>query len=120
MLAVSIVLWYIFLRYEGKVKEPILDPQVLRNKTFMIAAGAGFFSIFGMMGVMVYYPLFLQGVQGTTATVSATAVTPFNVLVAFMGIVAGLLLAKTGKYKWMYIGSYVLTGSCNDWNGHVL
>lgn len=108
VLVVSVILWYVFLNYEGKVKEPIFAPEMLRNKTFMIAAGAGFFSIFGYMGILVYYPLFLQGVQGTTATVSATAVTPFNVLTAFMGVVAGLLLAKTGKYKWIYITGYVL------------
>lgn len=108
ILLLSVVLWYIFLRQENKAEEPILDPQVLKNRTFMTAAMAGFFSIFMMMGIAVYYPLFLQGVQGTTASVSAQAVTPYNVLTAFMGIVAGMLLAKTGKYKWMYIGGYAL------------
>ena len=35
---------------------------------------------------------------------------PFSMLMAFMGVPAGLLLAKTKRYKWMLVSSYgVLT-----------
>ena len=54
--------------------------------------------------------LFLQGVQGTSATVSGHVLTPFTVLMAVMGVPAGLLLAKTKRYKWLLVTSYgVLT-----------
>ncbi|MEJ5200039.1 MAG: hypothetical protein WHX53_14045, partial [Anaerolineae bacterium] len=52
--------------------------------------------------------LFVQNVQGANATVSGQALTPFSVLMAFMGAPAGLLLAKTKRYKWMYVVGYAL------------
>jgi MFS family permease len=108
MLAVSIVLWVVFLMVERKAAEPMLDPQVLGNRTFLTAALAGFMSFFGLIGIMAYYPLFVQNVQGVNATVSGQALTPFSVLMAFMGVPAGLLLAKTKRYKWMYVVGYGL------------
>lgn len=106
LLLVSLVCWYLFIRIERKAKEPILDPQVFTNRTFLTAAVACFLSFFGFVGIMSYYPLFLQGVQGTTATLSGWVLWPFSMLMAVMGVPAGLLLAKTKRYKWMLVSSY--------------
>lgn len=106
LFVISFVFWGLFLWWEGKAEEPMLDPQVLTNRTFITAAGAGFMSFFGLMAIMMYYPLFLQGVQGTNATVSGQMITPFSMLMAFMGVPAGLALAKTKRYKWMFIAGY--------------
>lgn len=112
MLAVSIALWAAFIKYEGSFPEPLLDPQVLTNRVFMTAAVAGFMSFFGLLGIMMYLPLFLQGVQGISATLSGSIITPFGVLMAFMGVPAGILLGKTKKYKWMFILGYgILTAA---------
>lgn len=108
MLGFSIIMWALFLRQEGKTAEPILDPEVLTNRTFLTAAVAGFLSFFGLLGIMMYFTLFLQGVQGISATLSGTIITPFGAIMAFMGVPAGILLAKTKKYKWMYIAGYAL------------
>ncbi|MEJ2110318.1 MAG: MFS transporter [Acidobacteriota bacterium] len=50
--------------------------------------------------------LCLQGVQGASATLSGMIITPFNVLMAFIGVPTGYVLAKTKRYKWMYIVGY--------------
>lgn len=112
MLAASVVLWALFFWVEARAAEPMLDPQVLTNRTFITAAMAGLISFFGLTAVMVYFPLFLQGVQSLSATLSGQVVTPFSVLMAFMGVPAGLLLARTRRYKWMYIVGYgILTAA---------
>ena len=72
-------------------------------------------SFFGLMGMTMYYPIFLQGVQGISVMKSGQILTPYSVLVAFIGVPTGFVLAKTKRYKWMYIFSYglltaVLTG----------
>jgi MFS family permease len=90
----------------------VLDPEVLVNRTFLTAAIAGLLSLFGLTAVMVYLPLFLQGVQSASATLSGQVLTPFSVLMAFMGVPAGFLIARTRRYKWMYIAGYaVLTAT---------
>jgi MFS family permease len=57
---------------------------------------------------MIYSPVFAQNVMGVSPTVSGSMLTPFSMLFAFMGIPAGFLLAKTKKYKWMYIAGYAI------------
>lgn len=108
LLLFSVLVWAAFIWYEGRTEEPLLDPQVLTNRVFITAALAGFMSFFGLLGIMMYYPLFIQGVQGLSATVSGSMITPFGMFMAFMGVPAGILLAKTKKYKWMYVAGYAI------------
>jgi MFS family permease len=108
LLTVSLVSWFLFIWIERRAEEPILDPQVFTNRSFLIAAIAALMSFFGFVGIMNYYPLFLQHVQGTSATLSGGILTPFSILMAFMGVPAGLLLAKTKRCKWMYILGYLI------------
>ncbi len=106
LLVISIILWSLFIMVELKAKEPVLDPQVFRNRTFLTAAVATFLSFFGFIGIMNYYPLFAQGVQGASAQLSGAMLTPFTGFSAVTAITAGLLIAKTKRYKWMFIMSY--------------
>jgi MFS family permease len=106
LIIVSVVAWAGFIAVEKKAEAPILDPQVLFNRTFITAAGSGFMGFFGLLGVMIYSPVFAQNVMGVSPTVSGSMLTPFSMLFAFMGIPAGFVLAKTKKYKWMYISGY--------------
>jgi MFS family permease len=108
LVVVSILAWAGFIMVEKKAEAPILDPQVLFNRTFITAAGSGFMSFFGLLGVMIYSPVFAQNVMGVSPTVSGSMLTPFSMLFAFMGIPAGFILAKTKKYKWMYIAGYAI------------
>jgi MFS family permease len=112
LLVVSVAAWIGFILVEKRAEAPILDPQVLFNRTFITAAGAGFMGFFGLLGVMIYSPVFVQSVMGLSPTVSGSMLTPFSMLFAFMGIPAGFLLAKTKKYKWMYLLGYsILTAA---------
>lgn len=108
LLGASAVSWIIFFWIEGKADEPMLDPQVLTNRTFLIAAIAALTSYFALLGVVMYFPLFLQGIQGTTATLSGQIVTPFSALMAFVGVPTGILLSRTKRYKSLYIMGYAI------------
>lgn len=108
LLIISIIFWYLFILAERKTAEPILDPLVFTNRSFLTAAAAALLSFFGFIGILNYFPLFLQGIQGTGAKISGLVLTPFSMLLAFMGVPAGLLIAKTKRYKWMYVLSYAV------------
>jgi len=103
LLGTSLVFWILFLRAEGRVEEPILDPLVLHNRSFLTVAIASFFSFFCQMGMMMYFPMFLQGVQGISATTSGQIITPYSVLMSFIGVPVGFMLARKARFKWMYI-----------------
>jgi len=106
LLVIAILVWALFIWVENKAAEPMLAPQVLANRIFLTAAAAAFFSAFGLVGISVYYLLFLQGVQGTSATLSGQIITPFSVLMAFIGVPTGYLLAWKKRFKALYIASY--------------
>jgi MFS family permease len=108
LLAVSFVVWGLFLWFQTRAAEPLLDPQVLHNRTFLIVLASGALSCFGQTAIMVYYPLFLQGVQGISATQSGQILTPFGALMSFMGIPTGFLLARTKRCKRLFVMSYAL------------
>jgi MFS family permease len=108
LLAISVVLWIILIRVERNAEEPILAPEVMANRTFLTAAFAGLLSYFGLLVVTNYYPLFLQGVQKTSASLSGQVITPFGMIMAFMGVPTGFLIARTKRYKWMLIAGYTI------------
>jgi MFS family permease len=109
LLALSIIFWVLFVKAESRAEEPIVDLQVLKNRSFITLASAGLLSSFGMAGLMIYYPLLLQGVQGASATTTGTIMTPGNALMNFLGVPTGFILARTKRYKWMFITGYGLT-----------
>lgn len=108
LLVVSLALWGLFVWTQTRASEPLLDPQVFRNRTLLIVLACGTLSCFGQTAIMVYYPLFLQGVQGISAMQSGQILTPFGALMAFMGIPAGFLLARTKRCKRLLVMSYAL------------
>lgn len=109
LLAVSAVFWILFVKAEAGAEEPILDLQVLKNRPFLTVATACLLSCFGMVGLMIYYPLLMQGVQGVSATTTGQLMTPGNVLTNFLGVPTGFILALTKRYKWMFVVGYGLT-----------
>jgi len=56
LLAASLVLWVLFIKAEAGAAEPILDLEVLKNRTVITIISACILSCFGMIGMMTYYP----------------------------------------------------------------
>jgi MFS family permease len=106
LLGFALLSWILFLLVESHAAEPILDPSLLRNRTFSTLAIATFLSSFGTMGMMMYFPMFLQGIQDISTFYSGMISTPYGVLTAFMGVPAGYLISRTGRFKWMYVFGY--------------
>jgi MFS family permease len=106
LLLIALIFWVLFFTVEIKVGDPILDPLVFRNRAFLTVAVAGLLSFFGQMGMMMYFPIFLQGVQGVSAFHNSFAIIPLNVLMSFIGVPVGFILARSKHFKWMYILGY--------------
>jgi MFS family permease len=109
LLVASVIFWMLFIKAEASAEEPILDLEVLKNRTFVTITVACILSCFGMIGLMTYYPLMIQGVQGVSATKSGWIIALGNVLMFFFGVPAGFILARTKRYKWMFIAGYGIT-----------
>ncbi len=108
LLGMSFILGVLFLWTQTRAEEPLLDPKVLHNRPLLIVLACCALSDFGLTAIMVYYPLFLQGVQGISAMRSGQILTPFGVLMSFVGVPVGFLLARTKRCKRLLVLSYAL------------
>jgi MFS family permease len=64
----------------------------------------------GMFGIILYTPLFVQGVLGKTATGSGTVLTPLVFSMTAVGIVGGQIIARVRRVKpFTLVGTVVMT-----------
>ena len=108
LVAISVVAWIGFIVIEKRAEAPILDPQVFQNRTFMTVAGTSVLSLFGTLGIMAYSPIFAQQVMNVSPSLNGSMLTPYSLLTAFLGIPAGFWLARTRRYKGLYILGYAI------------
>src|SRR5581483_7363506 len=69
-------LYALFLVVERFAAEPILPLDLFRNRVFTVAAVLTLLQMMVLVGLIIYLPLFLQGVLGVSATNSGEVVTP--------------------------------------------
>ena len=95
----AVLLVALFLIQETRAKEPILPLALFKNHTFSLTSVLGFIIGAGMFGAIIMLPLFLQVVQGNTATAAGLKLIPFMLGIVSMSILSGKLISKHGHYK---------------------
>jgi EmrB/QacA subfamily drug resistance transporter len=99
LLAFSVVMLAVFLRAETKAIEPLIPLSLFRNPIISLCSISVFVLGMGMFGVIIYLPLFMQGVLGTSATQSGNLLTPLMMGAVVGSIVTGQLNLRLGSYK---------------------
>ncbi|HEY5527915.1 MAG TPA: MDR family MFS transporter [Thermoleophilia bacterium] len=105
-LVFSVVMWVVFVYRETRATEPVLNPALARNKIFAVSSVASALQSAAMFGAIMFLPLYVQGVQGRTATNSGIVLMPLMVAAIVTSIGAGQILAKTGRYKAVVIAGF--------------
>jgi EmrB/QacA subfamily drug resistance transporter len=100
----------LFILAERRAKEPIVPLDLFRNRTYAASMVATFFAAFAFFGAIIFLPRWFQIVQGYSPTNSGLAALPLMVGLIFSSIASGLIVARTGRYKWMTVGAIVLMG----------
>ena len=115
--AVSGVLLAAFISIELRAAEPVIPISLFRSRVFASASLLMFLVGIGMFGVILYTPLFVQGVLGKSAMGSGTVLTPLVFSMAAVGVIGGQIIARVRRVKpftvfgtvVMSIGVYLLT-----------
>jgi EmrB/QacA subfamily drug resistance transporter len=100
----------LFIWAESRAKEPIIPLGLFRNRTYAASMVATFFAAFAFFGAIIFLPRWFQIVQSFTPTTSGLALLPLMVGLIFSSIASGLIVARTGKYKWLTVGAIILMG----------
>ena len=100
-----------FIANEARAAEPIIPLSLFRNSIIAVCSLCSFVLGMGMFGAVIYLPLFMQGVLGTSATQSGNLLTPLLMGAVVGAIIGGQSLSRTGEYKMIgIIGSILLAG----------
>jgi EmrB/QacA subfamily drug resistance transporter len=109
LLALSAAMLAVFLFVESKAAEPLIPLTLFRHPVISLCSICVFIMGMGMFGVIIYLPLFMQGVLGVTATQSGNLMMPLMMGVVFGTFFSGQLMSRFGTYKTMLmVGSVMI------------
>ena len=77
----------------------MLPLRLFTSSVFSWSAVATFAIAMAMFGAMIYIPVFAQGVVGVDATNSGLVLMPMMLGMIVLGIIAGAVVTRTGRYK---------------------
>jgi EmrB/QacA subfamily drug resistance transporter len=99
LLALAVAAGTAFLWVESRAAEPILPLHLFRNRLYTAGSAIMFLSGMAIFGAAVYIPLYMIAVLGSSATGAGIATIPLSVAMSVASTIAGLIIARTGRYK---------------------
>ena len=108
---VGIVGSLLFVLAESRAAEPIVPLDLWRSRTYSASMVSTFFAAFAFFGAIVFLPRWFQVVEGFSPTNSGLAALPLMVGLIASSVVSGLLVSRTGRYKWLLVGAIATMGA---------
>ena len=102
------LLYILFFIAERFAAEPVLPLALFRNRVFAAASLLSLLQLMVLVGLIIYLPLFLQGVLGESATYSGAVITPLTLSSVIGASVAGALVAVFKRYQFVTIAGGVI------------
>ncbi|HET9345756.1 MAG TPA: MDR family MFS transporter [Candidatus Limnocylindrales bacterium] len=97
----------LFAFIESRAREPIVPLDLWRSRTYASSIISTFLVSFGFFGAVIFLPRWFQVVRGESATVSGYLLFPLLIGLIGSSIVAGALVSRTGKYRFLVLGALV-------------
>ena len=98
-----------FIAVERRATDPILPLRLFGVRTFVLASGIGLLLNVAMFGVISFLPLFLQTVNGASATDSGLLLAPLMIGLLLASILAGRAVTRTGHYRRFPVAGTAIT-----------
>src|SRR5829696_4507789 len=108
LILAGLVVAAVFVWWETRAVDPIIRPQLFRNRTVAISVACMFLAAFGFFGAIVFLPQWFQVVRGMGATESGLNLLPLVFALIVGATVSGQLAARTGRYKEIILGAMVV------------
>src|SRR6266571_4861114 len=95
----GVVLLVLFTLVERRAPEPVLPLSLFQNGIFRVSNSASLLIGGAMFGTIVFIPVFVQLVIGSSATNSGVVLIPLMLAVVASVVVSGQMVTRTGRYK---------------------
>jgi EmrB/QacA subfamily drug resistance transporter len=111
MLIVGSLMSGAFIWIESRAAEPIIPLTLFHQPGVATSMAAVALTAMGMFGTVLFIPLFIQGVIGTSATQSGAVLTPMMLALIVSSTLAGQMVSRFGRYRWLAIGGVGLAAT---------
>ncbi|MDG5785975.1 DHA2 family efflux MFS transporter permease subunit [Evansella sp. AB-P1] len=108
LLAGAISITFFILR-QFKLKQPILEFRVFKNRTFALTTIIGVVIFIGLVGAQTILPIYMQNMAGFSAMESGLMIFPGALLMGLMSPIAGRIFDKIGARKLAITGLGIMT-----------
>lgn len=117
MFAIGIIGLVAFIAIERRAEEPVIPLRLFSSGIFTWSIVGAFAISMVMFGSIIYIPIYAQAVIGVNATNSGLILMPLMLGFIVLGILAGMIITRTGIYKplmllgvaTMGVGAWLLT-----------
>ena len=108
LMVFSLIMFVLFWMLEKRAVDPVLPPTLFTNRIFNVAVGVVFLTGIAMFGAIIFLPLFMQTVVGTSATGSGAVLTPMMLSMVVGSFVSGQIVSRTGHYRFLGVAGLAL------------
>lgn len=109
-LLVFVVALALFIPIELRASDPIIPFSLFRNRTISAVTVMMFLSMMAMLSIILYTPLYLQGVVGESASTSGAALIPLVLTMTLGSVVGGQIIARIGHVRpFLIFGAVAVT-----------
>jgi EmrB/QacA subfamily drug resistance transporter len=102
--AIGIAALAVFWAIEHRVREPIVEFSLFRNRPYFGASAAAFALVGAYWAVMFFQPQYLQDVRGHSPIACGLLVLPITVPMVFVSPFSGRLIGRFGARGLMTVG----------------
>lgn len=113
----ALVFLILFGLAERRAAEPIIPTRFFGSRVFVATSVISLLMTMGMFGVMLFLPVYVQGVMGMSAQNSGAVMTPMMLSFIVGALISGQIMTRTGQYQvlavvggaLMVVGLFLLT-----------
>lgn len=98
-LVLGLAVLVVFGIHELRAAEPVMTPTLFRDKVFGRAVALSFAMRTTFFGLLAFFPVYLQGVLGESASASGLAMVPMMVAFIIGNFASGNLISSSGRYR---------------------
>ena len=109
LLSTGLLMTALFVFVESRAREAILPPGLFANRVVWTSAVTSTLISISMFGTLLFIPLFIQGVIGSSASRSGGVLTPMMFALIGASMLSGRLITRLGRYKMIAVGGVIIT-----------
>jgi predicted MFS family arabinose efflux permease len=117
LFAVAAVTLVAFGLWEARAKSPMLQLKFFKNPTFLGSNLVAVAVSFGLFGMLFFLALFMQNVQGYSATGAGVRQLPATLAIMVSAIIAGRIVGRIGARLPITIGMTIMGGAILAFTG---